>query len=101
MTVVSQDLSLNTLPLLGDSRSSTLPKNTYIHNNYLNKLKFIAKCDSLFYFKVRQVFYYKVRQVLQSETIITKCDRTCRKIVKTSAPQIVLIIIFRQSKFST
>ena len=33
--------------------------------------KFITKCDSLFYYKVRQLFYYKVRQVLlQSATIL-------------------------------
>ena len=51
--------------------------------------KFITKCDSFFYYKVRQLFYYevrqlfyyKVRQVLQSVTIllqsatgVTKCD---------------------------
>ena len=44
--------------------------------------KFITKCDSLFYYKVRwsvitmrQLFYHKVRQVLlQSAKGITKCD---------------------------
>ena len=40
-------------------------------------VKFITKCDSLFYYKVRQLFYYKVRQLLlQSAIGITKCDRT-------------------------
>ena len=37
--------------------------------------KFITKCDSFFYYKVRELFYYKVRQVLlQSATGVTKCD---------------------------
>ena len=47
----------------------------------------ITKCDSFFYYKVRQLFYYKVRQfyykvrqVLQSATIITKCDSTGPKL---------------------
>ena len=42
----------------------------------------ITKCDSFFYYKVRQIFCYKVRQVLlqsvtillQNATGITKCD---------------------------
>ena len=35
----------------------------------------ITKCDSFFYYKVRQLVYYKVRRVLlQSATGITKCD---------------------------
>ena len=53
--------------------------------------KFITKCDSFFYYKVRwsvitkcdsffitkcDKCYYKVRQVLQSATIITECDST-------------------------
>ena len=40
----------------------------------------ITKCDSFFYYKVRQLFYYKVRQVLlQSATGITKCDNFITK----------------------
>ena len=58
--------------------------------------KFVAKYDSVFYYKVRQLFllqsamvcyykvrqlfYYKVRQVLlQSATDITKCDNFITK----------------------
>ena len=46
----------------------------------------ITKCDSYFYYKVRQLFcykvrqgYYKVRQVLQSVTGIKKCDNFITK----------------------
>ena len=42
--------------------------------------KFITKCDSLFYYKVRQPFYNKVRQVLlQRATCITNCDNFITK----------------------
>ena len=50
--------------------------------------KFITKCDSFFYYKLRwsvitkcdSFFYYKVQQVLlQSATGITKCDNFITK----------------------
>ena len=49
--------------------------------------KFITKCDSLFYYKVRQPFYNKVRQVLlQGATCITKCDNVITKCDRTDGP---------------
>ena len=49
--------------------------------------KFITKCDSFFYYKVRQLFYYKVRQVLlQSATGITRCDNFITKCDGTDLP---------------